>query len=313
MVSNTSDIVQESNDMTNEGEKTGKIIECLIVHLTYFIVNASVSINDKELFIKDKKFNGENEINVENSNIKEAPQSISIGYSNILNDPEVMSKDEKNKSHEIKEYNNEKNDAQKHIEEEEINNGDIDDNEQKAVIEVENIEYSDSQGLAKVEEEMDEIIKKLKMEGENEKGIEIKQEKKEERIGTPTIKGILSKNKEIKEEKKQVSFINIPTEANTTFTSTVNTPSTIADHTPSEFYVKDNPKKWKKLALMVLREISNHRLAPLFQKPIKETVAPGYYDIVLEPIDLNKIARKIKEGVSNLIIIYHIFTLINHK
>ncbi|KAJ9075050.1 hypothetical protein DSO57_1000333 [Entomophthora muscae] len=56
-------------------------------------------------------------------------------------------------------------------------------------------------------------------------------------------------------------------------------------------------KTWKKLAQMVLKDIAHHRLAPLFQRPIKESLAPGYYSIVKRPMDLSTIQSRIKNGV----------------
>ncbi|KAI0239343.1 hypothetical protein L0F63_003900 [Massospora cicadina] len=55
-------------------------------------------------------------------------------------------------------------------------------------------------------------------------------------------------------------------------------------------------KTWKKLAQMVLKEVAHHRLAPIFQRPIKESLAPGYYSIVKRPMDLSTIQSRIKNG-----------------
>lgn len=55
-------------------------------------------------------------------------------------------------------------------------------------------------------------------------------------------------------------------------------------------------RTWKKLAQMVLKDIAHHRLAPLFQRPIKESFAPGYKSIVKRPMDLSTIQSRIKNG-----------------
>jgi len=53
---------------------------------------------------------------------------------------------------------------------------------------------------------------------------------------------------------------------------------------------------------MILLEISNHRFASVFQNPIREQDAPGYYDIVKQPMDLRTLKKRLREGVFNLMI-----------
>ncbi|GBC08089.1 hypothetical protein RclHR1_00790039 [Rhizophagus clarus] len=55
-------------------------------------------------------------------------------------------------------------------------------------------------------------------------------------------------------------------------------------------------KTWQKLVNMILHEINNHRFASVFQNPIREQDAPGYYDIVKQPMDLKSLKRRLREG-----------------
>lgn len=48
---------------------------------------------------------------------------------------------------------------------------------------------------------------------------------------------------------------------------------------------------------MILQEISNHRYASVFQNPIREQDAPGYYDIVKHPMDLRTLKKRLRDGV----------------
>jgi bromodomain-containing protein 8 len=48
---------------------------------------------------------------------------------------------------------------------------------------------------------------------------------------------------------------------------------------------------------MILHEINNHRFASVFQNPIREQDAPGYYDIVKQPMDLKSLKKRLREGV----------------
>ncbi|RIB03174.1 hypothetical protein C2G38_2123669, partial [Gigaspora rosea] len=56
-------------------------------------------------------------------------------------------------------------------------------------------------------------------------------------------------------------------------------------------------KTWLKLATMMLHEIGNHKFASVFQNPIKEQDAPGYYSIVKQPMDLKTLKKRLRDGV----------------
>ncbi|CAG0879015.1 unnamed protein product [Darwinula stevensoni] len=54
---------------------------------------------------------------------------------------------------------------------------------------------------------------------------------------------------------------------------------------------------WKKRILLLWEEISRHRRANLFLKPISSSEAPGYYNIVHKPIDLHTLKRNVEAGL----------------
>jgi hypothetical protein len=56
-------------------------------------------------------------------------------------------------------------------------------------------------------------------------------------------------------------------------------------------------KTWQRLVLMRLEEIGNHRFASVFQNPIKDQDAPGYYNIVKQPMDLKTIKKRLRDSV----------------
>ncbi|CAG8567573.1 9087_t:CDS:2, partial [Acaulospora morrowiae] len=56
-------------------------------------------------------------------------------------------------------------------------------------------------------------------------------------------------------------------------------------------------KTWMKLVGMIMQEISNHRYASVFQNPIREQDAPGYYDIVKQSMDLKTLKKRLRDGV----------------
>lgn len=57
----------------------------------------------------------------------------------------------------------------------------------------------------------------------------------------------------------------------------------------------------KAILTQLLNLASTHKYGPIFAKPIKESDAPGYYDIVKRPMDLKTIKEKIKDGsIANL-------------
>lgn len=56
-------------------------------------------------------------------------------------------------------------------------------------------------------------------------------------------------------------------------------------------------KSWLKNINLLWREIANHKNGTMFMNPIKENIAPHYYDIVKRPMDLKTIKNKIRDGV----------------
>jgi bromodomain-containing protein 8 len=59
-------------------------------------------------------------------------------------------------------------------------------------------------------------------------------------------------------------------------------------------------KSWQKNINLLWREIANHKNGAMFMNPIKETIAPHYYDIVKRPMDLKTIKNRIRDGVSEI-------------
>lgn len=55
-------------------------------------------------------------------------------------------------------------------------------------------------------------------------------------------------------------------------------------------------RAWKKSILLTWREISSHKNASLFQKPITEEHAPGYRSLIFRPTDLSAIKKSIENG-----------------
>ncbi|KAI8087338.1 hypothetical protein BDF21DRAFT_414181 [Thamnidium elegans] len=58
-------------------------------------------------------------------------------------------------------------------------------------------------------------------------------------------------------------------------------------------------KSWQKNINLLWREIANHKNGAMFMNPIKETIAPHYYDIVKRPMDLKTIKNRIRDGLIN--------------
>eukprot|EP00126_Sphaerothecum_destruens_P006519 Sdes_comp19398_c0_seq1m10710 len=55
-------------------------------------------------------------------------------------------------------------------------------------------------------------------------------------------------------------------------------------------------KGWKKSILNLWRDISNHKCASIFMNPVTEEQAPGYHQIITNPICLHVIRKKIEDG-----------------
>jgi bromodomain-containing protein 8 len=62
---------------------------------------------------------------------------------------------------------------------------------------------------------------------------------------------------------------------------------------------KEDPKfkSWQKNINLLWREIANHKNGAMFMNPIKESIAPQYYDIVKRPMDMKTIKNRIRDGV----------------
>ncbi|KAI8049546.1 hypothetical protein BDF22DRAFT_646875 [Syncephalis plumigaleata] len=58
-------------------------------------------------------------------------------------------------------------------------------------------------------------------------------------------------------------------------------------------------KTWRKLVLMIWRDLANHRYASIFAQPIRRQQAPGYYDIVRRPMDLNTVRKRVRDSKIN--------------
>lgn len=58
-------------------------------------------------------------------------------------------------------------------------------------------------------------------------------------------------------------------------------------------------KSWLKNINLLWREIANHKNGAMFMNPIKEAIAPHYYDIVKRPMDLKTIKNRIRDGLIN--------------
>ena len=55
-------------------------------------------------------------------------------------------------------------------------------------------------------------------------------------------------------------------------------------------------KNFAKTSQLVLNEITSHKLAGIFAKPLSERDAPGYKDLVLRPTDLKSIRAAVSKG-----------------
>ncbi|KAG1052969.1 hypothetical protein G6F43_004923 [Rhizopus delemar] len=64
---------------------------------------------------------------------------------------------------------------------------------------------------------------------------------------------------------------------------------------------KEDPRyrSWLKNISLLWREIANHKNGAMFMSPIKESIAPQYYDIIKKPMDLKTIKFRIRDGLIN--------------
>lgn len=56
-------------------------------------------------------------------------------------------------------------------------------------------------------------------------------------------------------------------------------------------------KQWKKAIFIVWRHAAQHKYANLFLHPVREEDAPGYKNVVLRPMDLSTVKKKIETGL----------------
>jgi hypothetical protein len=66
---------------------------------------------------------------------------------------------------------------------------------------------------------------------------------------------------------------------------------------PSSRELEQRQKSWLKNINLLWSEISNHKNGAMFMNPIKENIAPRYYEIVKRPMDLKQIKQRIRDGV----------------
>ncbi|KAI9286196.1 hypothetical protein BC943DRAFT_359373 [Umbelopsis sp. AD052] len=65
---------------------------------------------------------------------------------------------------------------------------------------------------------------------------------------------------------------------------------------PSSRELEQRQKSWLKNINLLWSEISNHKNGAMFMNPIKENIAPRYYEIVKRPMDLKQIKQRIRDG-----------------
>ncbi|KAJ2963160.1 hypothetical protein NQZ79_g1872 [Umbelopsis isabellina] len=83
-------------------------------------------------------------------------------------------------------------------------------------------------------------------------------------------------------------------------TSTVTTPGPSGGERkksiPYSKELEQRQKSWLKNINLLWREISNHKNGAMFMNPIKENIAPRYYEIIKRPMDLKQIKQRIRDG-----------------
>ena len=55
-------------------------------------------------------------------------------------------------------------------------------------------------------------------------------------------------------------------------------------------------KRWKVGITLLLQQLNNDSDASVFSTPVSKRDAPSYYDLVLQPMDLKSIMKRIKDG-----------------
>lgn len=94
-------------------------------------------------------------------------------------------------------------------------------------------------------------------------------------------------------------------------TSTVTTPGPSGGERkksiPYSKELEQRQKSWLKNINLLWREISNHKNGAMFMNPIKESIAPRYYEIVKRPMDLKQIKQRIRDGVGHVTFLSLVF------
>lgn len=77
-------------------------------------------------------------------------------------------------------------------------------------------------------------------------------------------------------------------------------PSTAPSPAPSQSELDPEAlqahRQWKKAIMLVWRHAAQHKFANLFMYPVKEDDAPGYADVILRPMSLQVIKKKLESG-----------------
>jgi bromodomain-containing protein 8 len=55
-------------------------------------------------------------------------------------------------------------------------------------------------------------------------------------------------------------------------------------------------KRWKQGIHMLLQQISNDHDASIFANPVLKRDAPAYYQVILQPMDLKTVGKRLRDG-----------------
>ncbi|KAF7731195.1 hypothetical protein EC973_000610 [Apophysomyces ossiformis] len=81
-------------------------------------------------------------------------------------------------------------------------------------------------------------------------------------------------------------------------TPTAMTPTSLASSSDRKRTREEQRQKsWQKNVNLLWQEIANHKNGTMFMNPIKESIAPRYYDVVKQPMDLKTIKNRVRDGV----------------
>merc|ERR1711990_941649 len=75
-----------------------------------------------------------------------------------------------------------------------------------------------------------------------------------------------------------------------------------SQETKSEPVENSNDQKevdpaWKKAAIMLWKQIADHKHASKFMNPVTDEIANKYSTVIKEPMDLNRVRKRIDQGV----------------